>query len=100
MINTNESELKKVKDSNLETNSFLNSIKYIEDPDKRILLKIQDEIEIRGINKENIFELTKNLSQSQKEKLKKLYKEQNNELSTNINNYRNKIIAIRKKLKI
>ena len=69
-------------DSNQDNNknSFLKSIKFDEDPDTAKLLKIQDELEKRGINEKNAFELTKDLSKEQKQKLEALYKEQINEL--------------------
>lgn len=79
-------------------NSFLKSIKFDEDPDKAKLLKIQDELEKRGINEKNAFELTKDLSEEQKQKLETLYKEQIKEFELSIQNYKNKIISIRKKL--
>lgn len=79
-------------------NSFFKSIKIDEDPDEAKLLKIQDELEKRGINKKNAFELTKDLSEEQKRKLEILYKEQINEFELSIKNYKNKIIDIRRKL--
>lgn len=79
-------------------NSFYNSIKFEEDLDREKLLKIQEELEKRGINKQNAFNLTKDLSEKQKQKLEELYKEQIHELETNIENYKNKITDIRKKL--
>lgn len=79
-------------------NSFLKSIKFDDDPDKAKLLKIQDELEKRGINEKNAFELTKDLSEEQKQKLETLYKEQIKEFELSIQNYKNKIISIRKKL--
>lgn len=79
-------------------NSFFKSIKFDEDPDKAKLLKIQDELEKRGINARNAFELTKDLSEEQKQKLEKLYKDQIKEFELSIQNYKNKIISIRKKL--
>ena len=91
MVNT--SEINNAKDS-----SFLKSIKFTEDPDRAKLLKIQDELEKRGINEKNAFELTKNLSDIQKQKLEILYKEQIKEFEQNIQNFKNKIISVRKKL--
>ena len=79
-------------------NSFLKSIKFEEDPDKQKLLAIQEELEKIGINKKNIFKLTRDLSASQKEKLELLYKEQINELEQSIEKSKNRIILIRKKL--
>ena len=54
-------------------NNLLNSIKNEEDADKLKLLKIQKELEYRGINKNNAYELTKDLSDTQKQKLMNLY---------------------------
>ena len=51
-----------------------------------------------GINKKNIFKLTKNLSASQRAKLELLYKEQINELEQSIEKSKKRIISIRKKL--
>lgn len=84
--------------TNKGSNSFVKSIKFEEDPDKQKLLAIQEELEKIGINKKNIFKLTKDLSASQKEKLELLYKEQINELEQSIEKSKNRIILIRKKL--
>lgn len=87
-----------LNENNRNENEFLKSIKFKVDPDKAKLLKIQDELEKRGINEKNAIELTKNLSEEQKQKLEVLYKQQIEELELSIQNYKNKIIAIRKKL--
>lgn len=79
-------------------NDFLNSIKIEEDADKLKLLKIQKELEYRGINKNNAYELTKDLTESQKQKLENLYKEQIQNYKISINNYKNKIVSIRKRI--
>ena len=79
-------------------NSFFKTIKIDEDPDKAKLLKIQEELEKRGINEKNAFELRKDLSEEQKQKLETLYKEQIKEFELSIENYKNKIINIRRKL--
>ena len=84
--------------TNKGNNSFLKSIKFEEDPNKQKLLAIQEELEKIGINKKNIFKLTKDLSASQKEKLELLYKEQINELEQSIEKSKNRIILVRKKL--
>ena len=84
--------------TNKGSNSFVKSIKFEEDPDKQKLLAIQEELEKIGINKKNIFKLTKDLSASQKEKLELLYNEQINELEQSIEKSKNRIILIRKKL--
>lgn len=87
-----------LNENNRNENEFLKSIKFKVDPDKAKLSKIQDELEKRGINEKNAIELTKNLSEEQKQKLEVLYKQQIEELELSIQNYKNKIIAIRKKL--
>lgn len=73
---------------NKDRRDFINSIRFKEDPDKAMLLKLQDEIEAKGINKENVYELTKDLTEMQKEKLKELYQNQIKEYETNIENYK------------
>lgn len=78
--------------------SFLETIKCEEDPDIVKLLKIQDELEKRGINVQNAIELTKDLSEEQKQKLETLYKAQIKELDLSLEKNKNKILAIRKKL--
>ena len=104
----NKSSLKIIKnfnlfsdnqDNSLKSNNFLNYIKYNEDSDKAILLKIQEKLEITGINKENVYLLTKDLSETQKKKLLELYRNQISSLNNNINIYKEKIIKIRKSLK-
>ena len=104
----NKSSLKIIKncnlfsdnqDNSLKSNNFLNYIKYNEDSDKAILLNIQEKLEITGINKENVYLLTKNLSETQKKKLLELYRNQISSLNNNINIYKEKIIKIRKSLK-
>jgi len=84
--------------SNRNDNSFFKSIKFEEDPEEKMLLKIQDDFEKMGINMENAYKLTKDLTDSQKVKLENLYIEQIKNYETSINNYKNKIIGIRKKL--
>lgn len=82
-----------------DNSSFIDSIKVTKDPDMDKLLKIQEEIEKREINKENILELTKNLSLAQKQKLENLYRSQIKEYKLSIQKHKNKIISIRKNLK-
>ncbi len=84
--------------NNVESNDFLKRIKYTEDPDKAKLLKIQDDLERKGINKENVIQLTKDLSELQKQKLESLYKEQIENYKLSINNSKNKILKIRQQL--
>ena len=90
--NTNTSDEKNNK------NNFINSIKHNENPDNILLLKIQDELEKKGINYDNAYELTKNLTNEQKIKLSNLYKEQINNFESSIENSKNKIISIRKQI--
>lgn len=90
--NTNTSDEKNNK------NNFINSIKHNEDPDNILLLKIQDELEKKGINYNNAYELTKNLTNEQKIKLSNLYKEQINNFESSIENSKNKIISIKKQI--
>ena len=80
-----------------EKEKFLNSIKYSEYNSKIKLLKIQKELVKIGINKENIVLLTKDLSEDEKQKLEDLYEMQINQLNSNIENYKNKIIKIKTK---
>ncbi len=77
---------------------FIESIKIVDDKEKENLLKIQDEIEKRGINKENILALTKNLSDNQKNALKQLYREQIEELNFSTQQYKKKILKIKSDL--
>ncbi len=79
--------------------AFIDSIKISKDPDMDILLKIQEEIERKGINKANILELTKKLSSTQKQKLENLYKSQIEEYKLSIQKHKDKIVSIRKNLK-
>lgn len=88
----------KYSSNNDSKNSFIKSIKYNEDPDIAKLLKIQDELEKKGINEANAYELTKNLSDIQKGKLENLYKEQISNFENSIEVSKNKIMNIRKKL--
>lgn len=83
--------------SNEEKNnkSFMKSIKYEEDEEKLKLLKIQEELEQKGISKKNIFNLTRGLSENQKQKLEDLYKVQIRELELSTENCKNKIISMR-----
>ena len=79
-------------------NEFFKSIKVEEDPDRVKLLEIQDELERMGINQRNVFELTKDLTKKQKQKLENLYREQIRSYEISVENYKNKIISIRKYL--
>ena len=77
---------------------FIKSIKIELDEEKQLLLKIQNEIEEKGINKNTIILLTQDLSEEQKNRLKQLYKEQINDIKLSTQNYKQKIIKIKKKL--
>lgn len=68
------------------------------DTDITKLLKIQNELERIGINKENVYRLTKDLTAEQKRKLELLYENQIKKLETSIDSYKNKIILMRQKL--
>ena len=73
-------------------------IKIILYPDNILLLKIQNELEKKGVNYDNAYELTKNLTNEQKIKLSNLYKEQINNFESSIENSKNKIISIRNQI--
>lgn len=92
------SEANNENKNNKNDNPFFKSIKFKEDPDKAMLLKIQDDFDKMDINKENAFKLTKDLSDIQKQKLEDLYKKQIEEYEISINNYKNKIIAMKNKM--
>ncbi len=64
----------------------------------RKLLNIQEELEQRGINEENLRSLTKDLSDEEKEQLKNLYIEQRDRLKSEIEIYKKKILAIKAEL--
>ena len=68
------------------------------DTDITKLLKIQNELERIGINEENVYRLTKDLTAEQKRKLELLYENQVKKLETSIDSYKNKIILMRQKL--
>ena len=78
--------------------SFYNLIKFNIDPDIELLLKIQNKLEKRGINKENAKLLTKDLSAEQKNKLENLYKKQIADYENSIKTYKNKILTIKKQI--
>lgn len=81
-----------------ETNSFLQSVKFEKDSENEMLLKLQDSLEEMGINEENAYELTKNLSDEQRNKLLKLYEEQIETYETKIENHKNRILELRKNI--
>lgn len=69
------------------------------DKDKFYLLSLQDKIERKGITRENILSLTKDLSKEQKIKLKDMYFNQIEKLESSLQNYKTRIIKIRSELK-
>ena len=79
-------------------NTFIETLKFEEDKELKKLIEIQEELETRGINKDNVQELTKDLSKEQKQTLENLYKEQIKELEIDLENSKNKIIEIKNKL--
>ena len=89
-------------DSNIFSNDkkqeFFNNLRNQQDPDRDLLLKIQNELEKRGINKENAKLLTKDLSSEQKIKLENLYIKQIADYEKSIKNNKNKIVEIRKQV--
>ena len=75
------------------------NIKIVPDKEKEMLLKIQNEIERNGITPENIIELTKNLIENEKQRLKQLYIEQIDALNSSTENYKKKILQIKSNIK-
>ena len=98
MQNNNMYFSNNVTDNKEENNNFRNSLKISEDPEKRMLLEIQKKIEKDGINPTNVFFLTKDLNNVQRKNLLELYQMQINNLNTNINDCRKRIINIRKNI--
>ena len=78
--------------------NFIKSIKIVPDKEKEMFLKIQDKIEKKDISLENIIELTKNLTESEKQRLKQLYLEQIDDLNSSTENYKKKILKIKSNL--
>lgn len=79
--------------------NFMESIRLVPDKENEMLLKIQKELEIKGITAENVLELTKKLSDSQKQKLKLLYINQIENLNSKTELCRIKILKIKKNIK-
>ena len=75
--------------------NFVESIKIVPDKEKELLLKIQDEIEKEGITLENVLNLTKNLTDREKKRLKQLYLEQIDDLNSSTENYKKKILKMK-----
>lgn len=61
------------------------------------LIKIQNQLEKIGINYDNAFELTKDLSDNEKKKLVELYKAQIENSENNIRKQRDRILRIKQK---
>ena len=98
MQNNNMYFSNNVTDNKEENNNFRKSLKISEDPEKRMLLEIQKKIEKDGINPTNVYFLTKDLNNVQRKNLLELYQMQINNLNTNINDCRKRIINIRKNI--
>ena len=84
--------------NNTKPNDLFNSLKYTEDPEEKKLLKIQEDLEKIGINQKNAYNLTKELTEVQKEKLLQLYNVQIDSLNAKIERLRNDIIKIKKSI--
>lgn len=78
--------------------SFRESIRIAPDNEKEMLLKIQEKIEKNGITVENVLRFTKDLSDSQKNQLKQLYREQIYGLNSSIRNYKQRILRIKENM--
>lgn len=91
-----------VENNSTEKNSdFMNSIKIEKDADMEKLLLIQKQIEENdNLTEKFIEEVTQDLTKQQKIKLEELYKEQIKELEDKLENYKKKIINVRKKLAV
>lgn len=83
----------------MKDNNIVNFLKNISDDELDMLLNVQKEIDKEGTTVENIVAITKNLTDSQKENLKKLYKIQIEKYKNDTDKLKNDIIEIRKKLK-
>lgn len=84
---------------NNDNKKFLKTVNSNEDPDFIELQKIQQQLEIIGINEANVLKLTKHLSNEQKQKLEILYKYQIKEYELAMTKHKEKIISIKEKLK-
>lgn len=79
-------------------NKFKEEIKFEEDLEKKKLLDIQRKLEEGGMTVELATELTKDLTNEEKNNLLELYKAQIKELEKSLQNYKKRILAIRKKV--
>ena len=75
---------------------FINSIKDEKTLNMLMLNDIKKRISTEGVNVENVHRLTKDLTYSQKEQLKELYREKLNSLNKKIEEYKNRIFFIKK----
>lgn len=97
--NTQLSEAIEIQETKQECNKnkFKEEIKFEEDLEKKKLLEIQKKLEQGGITVELAKELTNDLTDEEKNNLLELYKTQIEELEKSLENYKRKILAIRKK---
>lgn len=79
-------------------NKFKEEIKFEEDLGKKKLLEIQKKLEEGGMTVELATELTKDLTNEEKNNLLELYKTQIEDLEKSLQNYKKRILAIRKKV--
>ena len=69
--------------------------KEMKDNNVSLRIYIVNKIEKKDISLENIIELTKNLTESEKQRLKQLYLEQIDDLNSSTENYKKKILKIK-----
>ena len=79
-------------------NKFKEEIKFEEDLGKKKLLEIQKKLEEGGMTIELATELTKDLTDEEKNNLLELYQTQITELEESLQNYKKRILAIRKRV--
>ena len=78
--------------------NFKAEIKFEEDLEKKKLLDIQRKLEQGGMTVELATVLTKDLTNEEKNNLLELYKTQIKELEQSLQNYKKRILAIRKRV--
>ena len=91
----NQENLEIIKDVNTNDNSNIKSEFEQKNESLNKLLEFQRKLESEGINEENLKNLLKDFSYEEKEKLKELYTNQNENLKTEIQTYKKKILAIK-----
>ena len=69
--------------------------KEMKDNNVSLRIYIVNKIEKKDISLENIIELTKNLTEREKQRLKQLYLEQIDDLNSSTENYKKKILKIK-----